>query len=207
MLCGTILVVEDDASTRELFASLLERAGYVTVTAPDGETALELAETRPGLALIDVQLPGISGIDVCRALRSRYGERLPIMLVSGERSAPEDRAAGLRHGADDYVSKPFYPDELLARVDRLSVRGQPDGHDVAEAARSIRLTDRERQVLSLLADGLSHRDISGALAISSKTTATHIQRILAKLQVHSRAAAVARAYRLRLVDADRIVRH
>ena len=201
MSWGPILVVEDDATTRELFTTLLENAGYSTLRAVDGETALAFAQTqRPGLVLLDVQLRGISGLDVCRALRSRYGERLPIMMVSGERFAPQDRAEGLHRGADDYISKPFYPDELLARVHRLLLRWQLAGRDREDVGDSTGLTGREREVLSLLADGLSQRVISAELSISSKTTATHIQRILTKLDVHSRAAAVARAYRLGLVQ-------
>jgi DNA-binding NarL/FixJ family response regulator len=201
MFCGTVLVVDDDAATLELLREILESAGYATLCAATGEDALlEARSQRPSLALVDVQLPGLSGLDVCSTLRAEYGQHLPIMLVSGERLEPKERAEGLRHGADDYVLKPFHPEELLARVHRLLVRTWPGRQELDERGGATPLTRREREVLSLLAEGRSQETISTALSISSKTTATHIQRILSKLDVHSRAAAVARAYRLGLVD-------
>jgi DNA-binding NarL/FixJ family response regulator len=198
-----ILIVDDDAGTRSLLTELLEASGYATVEADDGEVAVAAAEARrPQLVLLDVRLPRMSGLDVCRKLRHRYGQHLPIILVSGEAIAPGERAEGLGIGADDYVTKPFFPAELLARVRRQLVRaraadaGDGDGDDDVSA-----LTRREAEVLGLLASGHSQRAIAADLKISSKTVATHIQRILAKLGVHSRAAAVARAYRLGLVRA------
>src|SRR5947209_1478217 len=123
--CGPILVVDDDPASRELVTCLLEGIGYPTVEAETGESALVAAgEQRPELVLLDVRLPGISGYEVCRQLRQRFGEQLPIMFVSGDRTESHDRVAGLMIGADDYISKPFVPDELVARVQRLLVRAE-----------------------------------------------------------------------------------
>jgi len=200
--CGPILIVDDDASSRELVRCLLEGSGYSTVEADTGEAALVKAgEHMPSLVLLDVHLPGVSGYEVCRQLRELFGQKLPIVFVSGDRTEAHDRVAGLMIGADDYVVKPFNAEELVARVRRLLMRadepangGPPDS--------SAGLTEREQEVLQLLAEGLTQNAIAAELFISPKTVATHIQRILGKLGVHSRAAAVSRAYRLGLVRAE-----
>jgi two-component system, NarL family, nitrate/nitrite response regulator NarL len=133
---------------------------------------------------------------VCRELRDEYGDVLPIIFVTGERTEPGDRVAGLLLGADDYVVKPFDSDELLARVRRSIVRSQLDGRRRVDHVRAVfGLTDRERDIVMRLADGMGQKAIAAELVISPKTVATHIQRILAKLGVHSRAEAVAVAHR------------
>jgi two-component system nitrate/nitrite response regulator NarL len=190
---GTILVVDDDKGFRALMSTLLERAGYDTVEAARGEEALEAARReRPSLVLLDVKLPGVAGYEVCRRLKEDCGADLPVFLVSGVRTEPFDRAAGLLIGADDCLTKPVDPDELLARIRRSAVPKE----EVADpsAAAIDELTNRERDVLRLLAQGLSQGDIAQSLVISPKTVATHIQRILEKLGVHSRAQAVALAH-------------
>jgi two-component system nitrate/nitrite response regulator NarL len=200
--CGPLLVADDDDDFRCLLATLLERAGYRTVQAADGYAALAVArDERPEVVLLDVRLPGLGGYEVCRRLRDEFGEQLPIVFVSGARTEAGDRAAGLLIGADDYVVKPFDPDELLARVRRLIVRaGAALPREVAVPAALSSLTTRERQVLRLLADGLDGSTIATELFLSPKTVATHIQRILAKLGVHSRAQAVALALRTGVAD-------
>jgi DNA-binding NarL/FixJ family response regulator len=184
-----VLVVDDDASARELIVALLRDAGYETEEAATGEDALAAARERPPtLAVLDVWLPGISGYEVCRILRNEFGRALSIMFVSGERVESYDRVAGLLIGADDYLVKPFAPDELVARVDGLARRGTvlPSG---------LALTRRELEVLRLLGDDLSQSEIASRLVISPKTVAKHIEHVLAKLGVHSRAQAVLRAHR------------
>jgi two-component system nitrate/nitrite response regulator NarL len=195
---GTILIVDDDPNYRAFVSSIFGRVGYQTSEASSGEGALAAVRgERPSCVLLDVLLPGVTGYEVCRELRDEHGDALPIIFVTGERTEPGDRVAGLLLGADDYVVKPFDPDELLARVRRMIVRsglvGRRNGGDVSR--NSFDLTDRERQILALLADGLSQKAIAAELVISPKTVATHIQRILVKLGAHSRAEAVAVAYR------------
>jgi DNA-binding NarL/FixJ family response regulator len=200
---GGILVVDDDDGFRTLMSELLELAQYRTITASTGEEALALARRRrPALVLLDVQLPGLSGYEVCRQLKDEFGEGLPVALVSGKRRAAIDRVAGLLIGADDYITKPFAPDELIGRARRLVSRFEtvlpaPD----AELKRlGCDLTPRELEVLRLLASGLDQTEIAGELTISSKTVSTHIQNILGKLGVHSRAQAIAEAYRIGLLS-------
>jgi two-component system nitrate/nitrite response regulator NarL len=193
---GRILLVDDDEGFRGLVSSLLSRMGCETYEAATGEEALAVAhQERPALVLLDVCLPGLTGYEVCRELRDEFGDELPIVFVSGERTASYDRVGGLLLGADEYLVKPLDPNELLARVRRLLARSASVAPDAAST-----LTKRELQVLGLLADGLDQPAIAGQLLISPRTVATHIQRILTKLGAHSRAQAVALAHREHLFD-------
>jgi DNA-binding response OmpR family regulator len=110
-----ILVVDDEAHIVEFVRGYLERDGYEVLTAADGDTAVELAtKARPDLLVLDVMLPGRSGFDVLRALRSA-GSSVPVIMLTA-RDDVIDRVTGLELGADDYVVKPFEPRELVARV-------------------------------------------------------------------------------------------
>jgi two-component system nitrate/nitrite response regulator NarL len=191
-----ILVADDDLGFCGYLAALLEDAGHRTAVAPDAETALELAfELRPHLALLDIDLPRLGGYEVCRRLREEFGHEIAIAFVTGTRTEPYDRSGGLLLGADDYIVKPFEPNELLARVGALLRRvslPQPEG--------CFGLTSREEEVLRLLAEGLDQQEIASRLVISSKTVGKHLEHILSKLGAHSRSQAVAIAYRQRLVN-------
>ena len=194
---GPVLIVDDDAAFREFVHSLLSRIGHPIVEAIGGDEALEAAlAERPSLVLLDVDMPGASGYEICRALRDAYGEDLPIIFVSGRRREQLDLVAGLLIGADDYLVKPFHGAELLARVRRHLLRAPRTLNGQGGS-----LTPREQEILDLLASGLDQRAIAERLVISPKTVATHIQRILGKLGVRSRAQAVAYAHRHGLVDA------
>jgi DNA-binding NarL/FixJ family response regulator len=183
--------VDDDADMRRFLAQLLQATHRPVAQAATGAEALAIARsTGVALVLLDVHLPDISGYEVCKELREAFGERLPIIFLSGARTESYDRVGGLLLGADDYVVKPFAQDELLARVRRLLARA---GHD--DGARRFDLTARELQVLGYLAGGLDQAAIAQELVISEKTIATHIQHILPKLGVHSRAEAVAFAHK------------
>ena len=195
---GRILIVEDDPAVRELLAALLQDAGFETDTVETGDAALDaVGNERPTLVLLDVRLPDMSGYSVCRALREQRPDSVPIIFLSGERTEWYDRVGGLLLGADDYITKPFAPDELVARVRSLLRRAD---RSVREDPPKSSLTARESEVLRLLADGLSQSDIAARLFISSKTVATHIEHILEKLDVRSRAQAVAYAYREGLLE-------
>ena len=194
-----ILIVDDNADFRTLLTELCERAGYACVEAGTSAEALSVAaRQRPDAALVDVDLGETSGYEVCRELRNRYGEGLPIIFVSGSRTDTFDRVAGLQLGADDYVTKPFDSEELIARVRRALVRSKVPAR--SGRPERFRLTAREREILGLLADGLGTVAISARLGISAKTVSTHTQRLLAKLGVHSRMEAVSLAYREGLID-------
>ena len=114
-----VLVVDDMADTRRLVATALTREGFEVVQAENGQVALAMADDqRPDLVLLDINMPGISGLDVMTALRVRHG--VPVILLTG-RDEENDRVVGLELGADDYIVKPFYVKELAARA-RAAVR-------------------------------------------------------------------------------------
>jgi two-component system, NarL family, response regulator DevR len=202
-----ILVADPDDAHRRLVGDVLTRGGFRPVLVSCGEDALMAAQVeQPQLAILEVRLGDISGYEVCRELRESLGPAVGIVFVSGDRTDPSDRVAGLLLGADDYLAKPVTGDELLARVRavvrRTSLHAPPAplprlhgrGADVDA------LTPREREVLALLADGLEQRDIASRLFIAHRTVGKHIEHILRKLSAPNRAAAVAIAYRRGLVS-------
>ena len=207
--CGTILIVDDDESFRSAVASILETRGFTCAVAGTAKAArARVRFGRPNLVLLDVCLPDMNGYEVCRDLREGFGDALPIIFVSGERMDALDRSAGLLIGADDYIVKPFDPDDLVARIRRQISRSRVvrtlSPSEVGAptlAPYDGGLTTRERDVLTLLAYGVAPPNIATQLQISEKTVATHLQRVLAKLQVSSRTQAVALAYRNGLVAA------
>jgi DNA-binding NarL/FixJ family response regulator len=184
------VIADEDPTSRDYLARVLEAAGYEIRQVASGEEALRaVREVRPSIVLLEIPLGDMSGYEVCRALREEASE-MPIVFVSGSRTESYDRVAGLLVGADDYIVKPYAPDELLTRVRHLVRRSQPLTPSV-----TARLTKREREVLRLLAQGLRQDDIAARLFISRKTVATHVANILRKLGVRSQTQAVAVAYR------------
>lgn len=163
----TILVVEDEVPLLTLLRYNLEKQGFRVDEAADGEEALlRVAEGRPDLVLLDWMLPAISGIEVCRQLRRRPGTRdLPIIMVTA-RTEDQDAVRALDTGADDYISKPFAMDGLLARIRALlrrsgavATRGvlswrdlllDQDAHRVSRAGRPLHLGPTEYRLLEFL---------------------------------------------------------
>jgi DNA-binding response OmpR family regulator len=136
-----ILLVEDDPKTRSTVALYLQREGYDVSTADDGVAALELARARePHLVVLDLMLPRMNGLEVCRALRESGN---PAIIMVTARSTEDDKLTGLDLGADDYVTKPFSPRELMARVRAVLRRAAED--DVIEIA-GITLDRTQREV-------------------------------------------------------------
>jgi len=158
-----ILVVDDDAPIRRMLERTLTAEGYAVESAADGGEALAAVERAvPDLVVLDVAMPGLDGLSVCRRLR-RAGLGLPVLLLTA-RDAVSDRVAGLDAGADDYLVKPFAPEELLARVRALLRRGSEPAEVLAfddlvfdvrtRSARrgesEIHLSAREAELLELL---------------------------------------------------------
>jgi DNA-binding NarL/FixJ family response regulator len=201
---GTVLVADPDAGTRREIAAALDRAGYRTVEAESAAEALTVIrhEAEVDLVLLELEFPDMTGYEVCRELRDDYGEALPIIFLSGTRTEALDRVAGLLLGADDFIVKPFDRAELIARVRRFTSRSvlirlsTPNGN----GAERRPLTDREQEILVRLAHGTGQKDIAHELAISPKTVGTHIQNLLRKLDAHSRAELVARAWQLNMTE-------
>ena len=154
-----VLLVEDDATVRDVVTRYLGEAGYEVTEAVDGRAGLQSTRDRlPDVVVLDLMLPGMSGLDVCRALR-RDHERLPILMLTalGEE---RDRVRGLELGADDYVTKPFSPRELVLRVGSILRRSRPadqpapaltdGGLHVDPLARRAELAGREFDLLAFL---------------------------------------------------------
>lgn len=141
-----ILIVDDEPHIRELLAFALGKAGYATVEAADGEAALEaIAAYRPALVVLDINMPRLNGLDVCRRIRAEG--QLPVLLLSS-RDDEIDRVLGIELGADDYVVKPFSPREVTARVSAILRRASAAAP--TPAAEEAKLVSHGR--LSLEAD-------------------------------------------------------
>ncbi|HEY5638937.1 MAG TPA: response regulator transcription factor [Dehalococcoidia bacterium] len=142
----TILVVDDEPTLVATLKYNLERESFRVLEASDGEAALEAARSgRPDLVVLDLMLPGLSGLEVCRILRKET--RVPIIMLTAK-GAEVDKVVGLEAGADDYVTKPFGMPELMARVRALLRRAEPGAEKVQEAVESgdLRLDPARREV-------------------------------------------------------------
>ena len=192
-----VLIADVDESSRTLLSGVLRNAGYQTLEAETGDEGLELARaTAPAAAILEIPLAGLSGYELCAALKVEFGADMPVIFLTGTRTEPYDRVAGLLLGADDYVTKPYVAGELLVRLrNLLHRRADPDAPRFAR-----RLTKREHEVLELMAEGLQHDEIGQRLFISPKTVATHVEHILRKLGARGRAQAIAIAYHHRILQ-------
>jgi len=131
---GLVVLAEPNDEFRTFVAGHLRRSGFVVHEVETGEDALEFARReRPAATVLEVTLPDVSGHEVCRLLRDEFGEGVAIVLISRYRTESQDRVAGLLAGADDYLSKPFVPDELIARVLNLVRRQREFGSAAAQA--------------------------------------------------------------------------
>src|SRR5215468_11030080 len=156
-MAGTILLVEDEPSVGELVRGYLSRDGYQVIWVRSGEDALVELDRHPvRMVLLDIGLPGKDGFDVCRTIRGR--SQVPILMLTARDEEP-DRVVGLEVGADDYLTKPFSPRELAARIKAILRRAEPNAaadvlslggvtlnretHDVTIDGRSVDLTAKE----------------------------------------------------------------
>jgi len=194
-----VVVVDGDPEFRAQVRRVLTRGGFAVTEATSGHDALALAAERPAAVVTDVELSDVDGFELCRELHDLHGEELPVIIVTATPLTAHDRIAALLIGADDFLQKPVDPDELLARIRRLT-RPRSRSNGARAPDDTATLSPRELEVLRLLASGLGSAAIADRLVISPKTVASHVERLMAKLGVHSRAQAVAEAYRRGLVD-------
>jgi len=203
-----ILVAEDDRDIADLVSHYLTRSGWSSHVAGAGGDALAYARRNPvDLILLDVMLPGLNGLEVCRALRADVSTAgIPIIMLTA-RSEEADRVAGLDTGADDYVSKPFSPNELVARIKALMRRSQRSdvkdtmlrfgpitmdlaSHTVSTNGRDVKLTAKEFMLLQYLIEhrgrvlsrDLLLRDVWGyQYTGGTRTVDVHVRRLREKL--------------------------
>jgi two-component system, OmpR family, phosphate regulon response regulator PhoB len=223
----TVLIVEDDGDIAALIAHYLEKTGYAAEVLPDGGRALARAkESLPDLVILDLMLPGLNGMEVCRALRADDRTAgVPIIMLTA-RGEESDRILGLDVGADDYVVKPFSANELMARVRALLRRAAPavskdrvlkcgpilvdiDRHTVSDAGGLVRLTAKEFLLLQYL---LEHRGrvLSRDRLLSdvwdyqypgeTRTVDVHVRRLREKLPFLERALVTVQQFGYKLLE-------
>ena len=208
-MSATVLVVDDEKDLVDLVKYHLEKEGLKCLEARDGETALQVAKERiPDLVVLDLMLPGLDGLEVCRKLRKDPKTSSIAIIMLTAKAEEVDRIVGLEMGADDYMVKPFSPRELVARVKAVLRRGQGQDtpavkrvgtlevdegkHQVAVAGTAVELTVKEFDLLCALmrANGrVLNRDqiletvwgYSNAVDIESRTVDVHIRRLREKL--------------------------
>ena len=205
-MARTILVVDDETTLRETLVEALEMEGYRAVAAADGRAALETFRAeRPDLVLLDLMLPELSGVEVCRILRAESA--VPIIMLTAKDSEV-DKVVGLELGADDYVTKPFSPRELATRVKTVLRRVRPGvpprtsvavgalvidaaKHEVLREGEPLQLTAREFELLWFLAsnpnnvfsrDQLMHRVWGYSSALDTGTVTVHMRRLREKVE-------------------------
>ncbi len=205
---ATILIVDDEPDVADLLKYHLQKAGYQTLVAGDGARALEIARrARPEAIVLDLMLPGMSGLEVCRELRKNPNTaRLGILMLTAK-GQPTERISGLETGADDYVTKPFSPKEVVLRVQALVRRSQAarEGGGIVESGdiridkgafeimlsgARLELTTTEFKLLCLLVERRGRvqsrdvllKDVWGyENSIDTRTVDTHIRRLREKL--------------------------
>jgi DNA-binding response OmpR family regulator len=204
----TVLVVDDEPTIAEVVSRYLERAGYAAATAADGLEAIRVAgECDPDLVVLDVMLPQLDGLQVLHRLREGEDGRIPVILLTAK-GEQNDKLAGLRGGADDYVVKPFSPSELVARVDAVLRRVHPPQEDaeplrfgqleidvrgrrVTVGGEEVQLSQREFDLLVFIAshpgqafsrDQLMDRVWDAALLSDTSTVTVHVRRLRAKIE-------------------------
>jgi DNA-binding response OmpR family regulator len=202
----TVLVVDDEPIVRDVVVRYLRRDGYTTLEAGDGDDARRLIETdEPGLIVLDVMLPGTDGLELCRWIRSRSD--VPVILLTA-RGEEADRIVGLELGADDYVTKPFSPRELAARVRTVLRRTQAAGprrdrlefgdvvldgasREATKGADPVTLTAKEFDLLWFLASHPRHvfsreqlmdRVWGYEAALDTGTVTVHVRRLREKIE-------------------------
>jgi len=223
-----VLVVEDDPDIAELVARYLEKAGYAATRVSSGRDALDAVRAKaPDLIVLDVMLPHVDGLEVCRLLRANdHTASIPIIMLTA-RAEESERIVGLEMGADDYLAKPFSPNELVARVRALLRRAQrvdapsgrplslgaivvdPDRHIVSLDSREVALTAKEFLLLSYL---LQHRGrvLSRDVLLEqvwgyrytggTRTVDVHVRRLREKLPPLTEALVTVKQFGYKLVD-------
>jgi len=229
-MASTVLVVEDERKLRDLVRSYLERAGFTVLSTDSGAEAITMALTSaPDLVILDLGLPDVPGETVARELRATGPTAGTPILMLTAKTAEEDRIRGLELGADDYVTKPFSPRELVLRVNAILRRGKGEAveekklsigtitldsarHQVDVGGKPVRLTSVEFKLLSMLMrrqgrvqerDRLLNEVWGYESVIDTRTVDTHVRRLRKKLGKAADAIETVRGFGYRIREAKR----
>ena len=225
MASTKILIIDDEQDVIDLLTLHLRKAGYVMSTATDGAAGLRLArEETPALIVLDLMLPKMPGLEICKVLKTDAATRsIPVLMLTAK-AEEIDRIVGLEFGADDYVTKPFSPRELVLRVNAILRRGKgdvaedkklsigpitldPSRHQVDVAGRAVRLTSVEFKLLSMLMrrqgrvqerDRLLNEVWGYESVIDTRTVDTHVRRLRQKLGKAANAIETVRGFGYRI---------
>lgn len=185
---STVFIVDDDEAVRDSLSWLMQSVGLNTETFSSADAFLrDFGEERPGCLLLDIRMPGMSGLELQSVLRER-GFRLPLIVISGHADVPMAVRA-LKAGAIDFIQKPFNDQLLLDTVQRAIEKDREQRENLAQVdewrSRLETLTPREHEVLELVVAGASNKQISSELGVSLKTVEAHRARVMDKLQAES----------------------
>src|SRR5881392_4043785 len=219
-----ILIIEDESDVADLLEMGLHKAGFTTLAAADGATGLQKArDNRPDFIILDLMLPKMSGLEVCRILKGDAAtSHIPILMLTAK-AEEIDRIVGLEFGADDYVTKPFSPREILLRIRAILRRGEtadeslkagpisidPSRHEVRVNGKQVRLTSLEFKLLQTLMqrrgrvqdrDRLLNEVWGYESVIDTRTVDTHVRRLREKLGKVGDAIETVRGFGYRLRD-------
>ncbi|BAU63776.1 two component transcriptional regulator, LuxR family [Stanieria sp. NIES-3757] len=217
-----ILIAEDDAGIRLAINDYLELSGYWVITAEDGEQALNLLEKyHPHLLISDIKMPGKDGYELVRQVRQRPELRLIPVIFLTEYNSTEQRILGYQTGCDIYLPKPFEMEELGAmirnllerahaieseirysQVKQVSTDPNPTKSALSDTTNGFQLSNREKEVLNLIATGLSNIEIGESLFLSPRTIEKYVSSLLRKTQTNNRAELVRFALEKKLLDVN-----
>ncbi|GJM43374.1 MAG: DNA-binding response regulator [Gemmatimonadota bacterium] len=194
-----VFVVDDDAAVRRAIALLLRSVGHRVEVFDSGRSFLDAFDPpRPGCLVLDLRMPGMSGLEVQQALLER-GLRVPIVFVTAHGDVP-NAVEAMQAGAVDFLQKPFREQDLLDRVHKaleIEAAGREETQDLAELNERLeRLTPREREVMLRVVDGHANKVIAYDLEVSERTVEIHRSRVMAKMEAQSLAELVRMAVRL-----------
>jgi two-component system phosphate regulon response regulator PhoB len=230
MASTKILIIDDEQDVIDLLTLHLGKAGFALITATDGATGLRMArEETPALIILDLMLPKMPGLEICKVLKTEGATRqIPVLMLTAK-AEEIDRIVGLEFGADDYVTKPFSPREIVLRVNAILRRGKgdvaegkklsigtitldPGRHQVDVAGRPVRLTSVEFKLLNMLMrrqgrvqerDRLLNEVWGYESIIDTRTVDTHVRRLRKKLGKAADAIETVRGFGYRIREAKR----
>lgn len=199
MMKGKILIAEDEKKIRSLLRLYLEQNEYTVITAKNGRVALErMKENTVDLIVLDILMPELSGLDVCKELRKNYKYKdVPVIYLSSL-NEKQSIISGLEIGGDDYMTKPFDPNELVARINAILRRTKNNRGEKKDIYYED-LTFQETQIVELMERGFTNKEIALKLSLTEGTVKVYNHTIYQKLQVRNRTQAIVRAKEIQLI--------